>query len=224
METVIILMILLVSLSFILKLTFMRPWQMAVEAAVLALSVILSVDIAVLQSKTQITQWLQTPDLMLDVAVILTIDVALQITFCILMVNNGMSLKERIIRNILLYIPGLLIFPTLFYLLVLMIFSFTGIDFNTIGYGLSIGLLIIVPLLSIGIKALLPERFSRLELVFFLNCIIGMLGVVATVNGRTATVGINELNLPALFSIVGIAAFGFITGIILYKHKINRKS
>lgn len=51
-----------------------------------------------------------------------------------------------------------------------------------------------------------------------------MLGVVATVNGRTATVGINELNLPALFSIVGIVAFGFITGIILYKHKINRKS
>ncbi|MDE6843013.1 MAG: hypothetical protein K2J24_05760, partial [Muribaculaceae bacterium] len=136
METVIILMMLLVSLSFILKLTFMGPWQMILEAVVPASVVIFSIDIAVLQSKTQIEEWFQTPELMLDLAVILTIDVALQIAFCFFMVNNGVSLRERVVRNILLLIPGLLIFPTVFYLLVLMIFSFTGIDFNIIGYGL----------------------------------------------------------------------------------------
>lgn len=224
METVIILMMLLVSLSFILKLTFMRPWQMILEAVVPASVVIFSIDIAVLQSKTQIEEWFQTPELMLDLAVILTIDVALQLAFCFFMVNNGVSLRERVVRNILLLIPGLLIFPTVFYLLVLMIFSFTGIDFNIIGYGFGIGLVIIVPLISMGMKLLLPERFSRLELIFYLNCIIGMLGVVATVNGRTATVGVNELNIPALLLIFGIGLIGYVIGFLLYKHKINKSS
>ncbi|MBD5358772.1 MAG: hypothetical protein HDR88_17590 [Bacteroides sp.] len=224
METVIILMMLLVSLSFMLKLTFMRPWQMVLEAALVALLIVFSIDIAVLQSKTQIEEWIQTPELMLNVAVIMTIDVALQIAFCISMVGNNIGLREKILRNILLFIPGLLIFPVAFYLLVSMIFFFTGTDFYTVGYGLGFCLLILLPIMSIGLKYLLPDRSSRLELIFYLNCIIGMLGIIATVNGQTATMGVNELNLPALLTIIGIILIGYIIGFIMYKRKINKQS
>ena len=71
METVVILIMFMVSLSFVLKLTFMRPWQMLAEAIILAFATISTTDIAISQSKIQISEWLQTPDLMLDLAVIL---------------------------------------------------------------------------------------------------------------------------------------------------------
>lgn len=123
METVVILIMFMVGLSFVLKLTFMRPWQMLAEAIILAFVTISTTDIAISQSKIQISEWLQTPDLMLYLAVILTIDVTLQIAFCLFMINKPDKLKGRIIKSLLLYIPGLLIFPVAFYLLVQIIFS-----------------------------------------------------------------------------------------------------
>lgn len=222
METIVILIMLLVIMSFLLKLTFMRPWQIIMESVLIALAVVLSTEIAVTQSKTLIEEWLQTPELMLDLAVILTIDVALQLAFCILMVSTTAGRKDKIFRGILLFIPGFMIFPVAFFMLVSMIFYFTGINFYAVGCGVGGGLLIILPILAWGLKYLLPERAGRLEMIFYLNCIIGMLGIIATVNGRTATVGVNELNLPALFVITGIIFSGCITGLILFKRNINR--
>lgn len=224
MEIVVILMMILVSVGFVLKLTFMRPWQMALESASVALATVFTIEIATLQSKTQITGWLQRSDLMLDVSVILTIDVALQIAFCLSQVaniNNG--LRGKIFGNIILFIPGILVFPVAFYLLVYLMFYFTGTDFYTIGYGLACCLFILLPLLAVGLRYMLPDKSSRLELMFYLSCILGMLGIVATINGRTATVGVNELNIPALLTISGIILAGSIIGFLLYKRKINKR-
>ena len=114
METVVILIMFMVSLSFVLKLTFMRPWQMLAEAIILAFATISTTDIAISQSKIQISEWLQTPDLMLDLAVILTLDVALQIAFCLFMINNPIKVKDRIVKNLLLFGKG---FPFFFFCL-----------------------------------------------------------------------------------------------------------
>ena len=188
METIVILIMLLVGLSFLLKLTFMKPAAAVAEAVILAAAAVMMTDVAAMQSKTQIAGWLRSPELMLDVAVILTIDVAVQIAFCFAADSKSRRLSERILRPALLYFPGLLIFPTMFYLLTAMLFSFTGADFSTIGYGLGAVIAVASPTLALGLKALLPDRFSRLELIFYLNCIVAMLGVVATVNGRPQVV------------------------------------
>lgn len=222
METVIILMMILVSVGFVLKLTFMRLWQIVAESVVVALTTVYTIDIATLQSKTQIEGWLHTPELMPDVAVILTIDVALQIAFCVSQVADISSLRGKIFRNILLFIPGLIVFPMVFYLLVYLMFYFTGTDFHTVGYGLAVSLFILIPFLSIGLKYMLPDKSGRLELIFYLNCILGMLGIVATVNGQTATIGMNEIDFPALLTIIGIIAIGTVIGLLLYKRKINK--
>ena len=225
METVVILIMLLVGLSFLLKLTFMKPWQMAVEAALVAAAVIWSVDLAVDQSKTQIEGWLGSPELMLDLAVILTVDVALQISFCITAAAaRSDRAAVRILRSVLLFLPGLLIFPVAFFLLVRIIFASTGVDFDSVGYMLAGALFVAVPLLSGGLRLLLPERELRLELIFFLNCLTGLLGVIATVNGRTAFTGVNELNLPALCAMLGLTLAGAAAGLILYRHKTNKQS
>ena len=224
METVILLIMLLVSVSFLLKLTFMRPLPVILEAALIALVAVGSTDEAAMQSKTQISAWLQTPDLMLDMAVLLTVDVAVQLAFCIAEVSGEAGLAGRILRRILLYLPGLLIFPVTFYILVQLIFAFTGTDFSTVGYAMGGLILVAVPLMAFGLKQMLPEGPVRLELIFDLSCIIALLGIIATVNGRTATVGVNEVNMPALGVMAALMVCGGAAGIILYKRKINKQS
>ncbi len=222
METVIILIMFMVGLSFMLKLTFMRPWQMIAEVVVLALATVATTDIAISQSKIQISEWLQTPDLMLDLAVLLTLDVALQIAFCLCMINNPVKLKERIVKDLLLFIPGLLIFPVSFYLLVQIIFSNAGIDFNNLSYCLGVAMTVLIPLLVYSAKYLLPETSERLELIFYINCIVGLLGIIATVNGQTATTGVNEVNINSLLAIIGIAVIGSIFGLLLFRKNQNK--
>ena len=222
METVVILIMFMVGLSFVLKLTFMSPWQMLAEVVVLALATVSTTDIAISQSKIQISEWLQTPDLMLDLAVLLTLDVALQIAFCLCMISDPIKLKGRIVKNILLFIPGLLIFPVAFYLLVQIIFSNAGMDFNNLSYSLGVAITVLIPLLVYGARYLLPEDSERLEVIFYINCIIGLLGIIATVNGRTATTGVNDVNIYSLLAIIGIAVIGSIIGLVLFRKNQNK--
>lgn len=221
METVIILVMILVSLAFMLKLTFMRPWQMVLESALVALSVVFSTDLAAMQSKSRIGEWLQTPEIMLDAAVFLTVDVALQTAFCISMAGDTGGPGGKILRNLLLFIPGILVLPVAFCLLVSLLFFFTGAGFYTVGCGLGVCLLILTPILSGGLKRLLPERAERLELIFLINCITGMLGIIAAVNGQTAAAGANEPDLPALLTDAGIVLTACTGGFLLYKRKLN---
>ena len=222
METVIILIMFMVGLSFVLKLTFMHPWQMIAEVLILAIATVSTTDIAISQSKLQISEWLQTPDVMLDLAVLLTLDVALQIAFCLCMINNPVKLKDRVLKDLLLYIPGLLIFPVSFYLLVQIIFSNAGMDFNNLSYCLGVAITVLIPLLVYGARYLLPEDSERLELIFYINCIVGLLGIIATVNGRTATTGVNEVNINSLLAIIGLAVIGSIFGLLLFRKNQNK--
>lgn len=159
---------------------------------------------------------------MLDLAVILTLDVALQIAFCLFMINNPIKVKDRIVKNLLLFIPGLLIFPVSFYMLVQIIFSNAGMEFNNLSYCLGIAIIVLIPLLVYGVKYLLPENSERLELIFYTNCIIGLLGIIATVNGRTATTGVNEVNVNSLLAIIGIAVIGSILGYLFFCKNQNK--
>lgn len=219
METAIIFIMVAVCLNLSLKLSFMRILPCLIEAGIIAAATIFLTDFAAEQSKAQIMEWIATPELMLDVAVWLTVDVAMQIAFCVSFASGEKSQKERILRAILLYFPGLLIFPVMFSCLVELIFEFAGTDFFSVSYSLGAVIFIGFPLLAAGIKYLIPEQPVRLELIFYTNCIIAMLGVITTVNGRSAVSGINEINLPALGAVAALGISGSLAGILLYKHK-----
>lgn len=219
METALLFIMLLVTLCFVLRLTFMRPVVMVAEAVVAAIVTILMTDTAASMSKTRIEAWIGSPDLMLDMAVILTIDVGLQIAFCVSAVSQDFGRWAHMLRRILNLLPGVMIYPVMLYALASLFFSLPGVDFKAAGYATGAGIALLFPLMAAVVKYLLSEREIRLELVFYTACIIALLGIVATVNGRTATTGINELNLSALCAITAIGAAGCVTGFIWYKHK-----
>lgn len=87
MDTIIWLLIILITLNFLLKQTFWTWKANLCTAIASAAFAMLMWRYAIQQSKTQIADWLNNPALMLDTSVILTAEVALQMAFCLLSVH-----------------------------------------------------------------------------------------------------------------------------------------
>lgn len=226
METVVIIIMVAVGFSFMLKLTFHQPSGAIAMALLASAFVFLTYEEATSQSKTQIADWIQNPSLMLDASVWLTIDVAFQICFCTIAakkMSGELSKKDKIAYQICLWIPGLLIFPVLFSALTQLIFALPGADFAVIGWSMTATVFVAVPLMAYFVKWLLPEIDIRLELMFMTNLLIAALGIVATVNGRTTTVGTNNVEWYALSAVFGLLVVGSVAGVLLNYFIINRK-
>ena len=226
MQTVVGILMFLVCFNFMLKQSYSKRWAVGAITIVLALFVGMMWPYAIEQSKTQIADWLANPALMLDTSVILSIEVCTQMAFCMLAVHmlTGGIAKTRTLwaYRILRWFPGFLIFPVLFSLLVMVIFSFPGKSFATVAWITAAVVLVAIPLGTIGLRWLLPEKELRLELLFITNALTAILGIVATVNGRTAVSGISDIDWTALAGIVVMVLVGGIAGIIIRRFKMRK--
>lgn len=226
METVVAVIMMLVSFNYILKQTCRKPAGVAVSTAVCTLFTGLMWPVAIDQSMTQISDWLADSALMLDIAVVLTAEVALNIAFCLLAVHvsNSGPLKPRTVRlyRLLRWFPGILIYPVLFSLLVSAVFAMPGVSFPLVSWGLAAIVAIVIPTGTFALKKLLPEKDIRLEVLFLLNAFIAVLGIVATVNGRAAVDGISDVNWGALAGVLALVAGGIVGGALLYNIKMKK--
>lgn len=226
MENVVLVMMILVCFNYILKQTYRKVYSIVFSAIACALFVGLMWPYAIEQSKSQISDWLANSALMLDIAVILTLEVAVQMAFCVLSAHIQTSGKVKPITiwvyRVLKWFPGVLIFPVLFSLLVSVIFALPGVSFSLIAWVLAAIVFIVTPLAAWGVKWLLPEKEIRLELLFLSNALIAILGVVATVNGQTAVAGISDVDWKALGGVVSLLICGLALGIIAYRIKLKR--
>lgn len=228
METVVFVLMILVCFSFMLKQTYRKNRSVAVIAVVCALFTGLMWPYAIEQSKTQIADWLADTALMLDTAVLLTLEVILQMTFCMLAahVQTSGPLRKRTLwmYRALRWFPGILIFPVLFSALVALIFAFPGVSFSLLSWSMAAGVLILIPVGTWLLRRVMPEKDVRLELLFLVNALIAVLGVVATVNGRTAVAGISGADWSALAALVVIIVLGALAGFVAYRIKLKKRA
>lgn len=228
METIVLVLMLLVCFSFLLKQTFHKNLSVIVTALVCALFIGFMWPYAIEQSKTQIADWLTNTELMLDTAVLITIEVTLHITFC--MISTHVQTTERIrkrtqwIYKSLRWFPGIIIFPVLFSTLVSIIFSLPGTSFLLTSWSMATGILILIPIGTFALRILLPEKEVRLELLFLINVLTAILGVITTVNGQTAITGISEINWKAFGTLIFIVLTGTITGFIFYHIQLKKRT
>jgi hypothetical protein len=226
METVVLIIMMMVGFSFVLKLTYHHLFGVIATCAVVAVFVGTTWQFAIEQSQTQISDWLADTNLMLDISVLLTADVVIGMAFCLLQAQkfNGdkMSRAVTVVYHVLKYIPGLLIFPTMFGLLVYAIFALTGADFATVAWSMAAVVFVAAIALCYGMKYLLPETEVRLELSFMVNALIAILGVVATVNGRTAVAGVSSVDRQSLAGVLALLIIGATAGFIVYNRKIKK--
>lgn len=226
METLLIVMMVLVCFSFVLKQTFHGVKEVMVMAVVLAFFVGMAWTFAIEQSKTQIAAWILDAKLMLDMAVLMSVDVSLTIFFCIVHVDIKTAEKVGKLKFytyiFLKYFPGLLIFPVLFAVLVSLIFFFPGASFQLIAWGLAVAVFVLMPLTTYGLRWLLPERSIRLELLFLVDVLLALMGVVGTVNGGTAVEGISEVDVKSMLAVIGMVLTGMAIGYVYYSERTKR--
>lgn len=226
METVVFVLMILVCFNFMLKQTYRKLVSVVVIAVVCALFVGLTWPYAIEQSKTQIADWLANPSLMLDTSVVLSVEVVLQMAFCMLAahVQTTGVIKKRTLWSyrMLRWFPGILIFPVLFSGLVALIFAFPGVDFSKIAWSMAAGVLVIIPAGSWFIRWLLPEKEVRLELLFLCNALIAILGIIATVNGQTAVAGVGEVDWSALAGLLALVGLGFAAGMLIRRIRTHK--
>lgn len=230
METVVTVLMIVVCFSFVLKQTFHRVREVMAVTVVLMFFGAMTWPYAIEQSQAQIAAWLGNGQLMLDTAVLLSIDIALTFFFCVLHVDlntsGHVSQRKRQLYRLLKYFPGLMVFPVVFSMLVTLIFALPGVSFPVISWSYGALLFLLVPSATYGLRWLLPEVEIRLEVLFLVNLLLALTGIVVTVNGRTAVAGTGEVDWRALGGIGALVVLGCLAGWGLYEiknKKINKK-
>lgn len=181
METIIYILMLFITLNCVFKLSLWRWWQRAVYCVVLGAFVWWSQRYAILQSKTQIADYLQNSVALQNVAIIVT----LESVFCFGIVACRLNdVKSRWWARLLWWYPSLLMFPVMFYALTQTIFTAVGIDFNTTAIALAAATVILLPLLAEGARWLVPDDDGRVEMHLLLTCFVCVLGLLSTQNGK----------------------------------------
>ncbi|MBQ3634106.1 MAG: hypothetical protein II951_00610 [Bacteroidales bacterium] len=203
METLVLLLMVLTVLVFLMKQSFLSLVGNLLSLAALSLLVGLSSDWAADCSRAQLAVWIADQGLMRDVAVALSLDVALLIGFCMDETSRAYSdaprtALRRVSSCLLRFYPCVAIVPVLLSSLVSVLYAFPGADFSLTGWLLAVAVLVG----GIGVRmlllALLPERDLRLELLFLLSVGTAVVGVVGTVNGQTAVSFDADVDFSAL--------------------------
>ena len=226
MELVVQILIIFIFINCILKLSFWKPWQTVIFGILCGVFIVLAYPYAILESKTQIADYLNNTNILQDAAVFITIDSAICFAFCFVVLLDKLDKKKKTLRWLYWY-PCLLIFPVLYYLLTQVIFAFPGNDFEVTAY-ISAGVtLVIIPFASQFVKWLCPEKDLRLEVFFLVSLFVCIIGLITTVNGNVtyaATEG--PLNVRALVLSIMLFALAFIIGFCWnkWKWRINKNN
>ena len=225
METVIIVLMILIALGFLLKQSFGKPATVIAVAVAAAVFTGMSWPLAIGQSKSQISTWLADSALMLDVAVVMSVEIILQMAFCIMAVNissEGWLPRWKIIMyRILRWFPGVLFFPVLFSALTYLIFALPGNDFKTVAWIMAAGVLVVIPVGAWIFRKAIPEKDLRLELYFILNALMAIFGIIATVNGQTSVDGSSEVDWRAFAGRVLPVLAGAVGGLAWYALRLK---
>lgn len=233
MELIIQILMLFIVINCIIKLSFWKPWQAAVFGLVCAVFIIWSCQYAILQSKTQLADYLKNTKIMQDAAVLVTVESAICFAFCFAALRNMFGKKIKRWIEPLYWYPSLLIFPVLFYILTQIIFAMPGTNFTTISYLLATGVLIALPALSYLVRYLYPEKELRLEVYFLVSLFVCIMGLITTVNGNVTYAAVEEpLNIRALLLSLSLFVVTFLMGyawnkvkwIIRQRQELKRKS
>ncbi|MFV0470473.1 MAG: hypothetical protein ACK5L7_00360 [Paludibacteraceae bacterium] len=221
MEIFVQILILFILIGTAIKLSFDKWWQSVIVSAVFALFVVLAYPYAIQQSKTQLAHYLGNTAIMQNIAVFVTFDSALMIVFAFMALRElfGKKVKPWLMQ-ILRWFPGFLVFPVLFYLLTQAVFSFSGVDFQTIAYLIAAAVIIVFPLLALGFKWLVPDDEMRYEIHFIVTLFVAIVGLLTTVNGNVTYAAVKQpLDWKALTFAAGIFILMFGSGYVLNKIK-----
>ena len=203
MDTVVLVLMLLIAFNFLLKQTFWKTVAVGIIATVAALFAGLMWPYAIEQSKTQIADWLGNTALMLDTSVLLTIEVSLQMAYAMLAVHVASALSGKTAYTAHLPLPEMVSGTAhLSGTIQRAGLSYLCLPRDTIHHrGMDVCRLRADSHSRRTLATALPpsgERSCGWNSSSSTNALVAILGIVATVNGRTSVAGVSEVNWGAL--------------------------
>lgn len=220
MELIIQILMLFIFIGCCLRLSFWKLWQTAVFGALCAGFILWSYQYAVLQSKTQLADYLTNGKMMQNMAVLITIESVICISFCFASLRQATGKAKNKYLFLLKGYPGILIFPVLFYILTQLIFNSSGIAFTSISYALAGFVFLALPACSRLLKWLLNEYEFRLEVYFLVSLFICILGLITTVSGEVVYATVDQsFNLSSYLIAFAIFTLAFGIGCLWNKYK-----
>ena len=220
MELIISILMLFIVMNCVLKVSFWKWWQAALFGVVCGVFVAATYPYAILQSKTQIADYLGHTVALQDMAVVITIESVICFAYCVAVLRGWFGQREKWWVKPLKWYPSLLVFPVLFYLQTELIFSFSGVSFTALSYGLAVAVVVLLPLLCAFFRYLLPEKDLRLEVHFLVSLFVCIIGLLTTVNGNVTYQAVEEpTNWKALAVSFGVFLILFLIGMIWNKLK-----
>ena len=174
------LLIIFIFFNTLLKLSYWRLWQVALWTGVLVAFLWGSYDFASEQSQTTLSQWLASPKILSNMAVLVTIESAIGLLFAFIALRDYYQNRQSKALRVLLAFPGLLLFPCLIYVLAQAFFFFSGADFAMTTLYACLALFALMLLGAKGLTILLPEKDLRLEVHLLISILIILLGLTAT--------------------------------------------
>jgi hypothetical protein len=224
MQYIIQILILFILTGNLLKLGFWKISQAVIFYFACAVFVVITLPLAILQSKTQLSDFLGNAVVMQNFSVLITIESTIGFAFCFVELGEAYERKKRKWWKLLFRLyPGLLLFPILFYLQTQLIFALPGINFTVLSYMLATIVFLALPLLTYLLKRFCSENELRLEIYFLVNLFICIIGLITTVNGNVTHSVVKEpFNIKAILLSSVVFIVFFIAGIILNKIKYKR--
>lgn len=208
MEIIVYVLMLFILLNCIFKLSLWKWWQRGVFSLILGGFAFWSMKYAMLQSKTQLDDYLQNTVALQNMAIIVTIESVFCFGFAFLYFQGVYErTKKKWWIQALYWYPSLLLFPVIFYALTQTLFTFVGMDFTTTALIFSIGAFVLIPLLAEGAKWLMTDENGRVEIHLLLTCFICVLGLLSTENGKMVY---NIKEAPIDWKMVGLSVVIFI--------------
>ncbi len=216
MQTLVCVMMFSVVLACALRLSMWKWWQALAYCAVLAGVIVFSERYAILQSKTQLQDFLVDTAALQDMAIVVTLDSAFGFAFVACHLNAGDGGPKRWWERLVYWFPPLLVVPVSFYALTQATFLLVGVDFGLTAIGVAAGFLVALMALAQGARAMLPERDARAEMLLFVTCIVCVLGLLSTQSGRMVYAAReNPVDLGTALLALGAFVAMFFLGIVL---------
>lgn len=186
----------------------------AVFAALCALFVYVSGSYAIEINKLSVEKALEDMKIMQNLNIIVTLHFLLVSGFSASKLKRAFGLHRTWFYRVLEYMPAVLVFPAFFYLHLMLLFSFVGTSFHTIGLVLSIAVAVLMGGGAYGLRIVFPEVELRTSLLLVVELLLFVLLVCSTIFHPAAVLFSPDtpIDFGSLIFMSGVAVLLFLAG------------
>ncbi len=219
MELAVQLLLVLALLSSVFQ---MSHWGLSVRVIIaVALSVFayLLYPWVIEQSKDQLNAWISDSQIMQNLAVVQVIEAILFIITDLELTKQYFGRPVKKYYRWARFFPGLMLLAGVLYVQMICFYTFSSLEFDTLGIVFSIGVGATFLMLPLGILWLVPEDYLRMELRYILSCGQVLGGIVITVfcQGLPYSQKNMQFEFGPLLIVIGLFLTGALIGWLWYK-------